>query len=177
MNAMEFTIRKATLADALGIAIVSVYTWKTAYSGLLPEEMLDKRLADLPKMAENMKKQIIDRDNYFVATVDDTVVGFTAFCSPCRNPDYADSGEIGALYCLKGYNGYGIGRALFEAAVKELVQRGYKTMIIDCLRGNPTLGFYEHLGGKVVAEREMVRIDHSRIEDVLFYDNIENLIR
>ena len=177
MNAMEFTIRKATLADALGIAIVSVYTWKTAYSGLLPEEMLDKRLADLPKMVENMKKQIIDRDNYFVATVDDTVVGFTAFCSPCRNPDYADSGEIGALYCLKGYNGYGIGRALFEAAVKELVQRGYKTMIIDCLRGNPTLGFYEHLGGKVVAEREMVRIDHSRIEDVLFYDNIENLIR
>ena len=174
---MEFTIRKATPADALGIAIVSVYTWKTAYSGLLPEEMLDKRLADLPKMAENMKKQIIDRDNYFVATVDDTVVGFTAFCSPCRNPDYADSGEIGALYCLKGYNGYGIGRALFEAAVKELVQRGYKTMIIDCLRGNPTLGFYEHLGGKVVAEREMVRIDHSRIEDVLFYDNIENLIR
>ncbi len=174
---MEFTIRKATLADALGIAIVSVYTWKTAYSGLLPEEMLDKRLADLPKMAENMKQQIIDRDNYFVATVDDTVVGFTAFCSPCRNPDYADSGEIGALYCLKGYNGYGIGRALFEAAVKELVQRGHKTMIIDCLRGNPTLGFYEHLGGKVVAEREMVRIDHSRIEDVLFYDNIENLIR
>lgn len=174
---MEFTIRKATLADALGIAIVSVYTWKTAYSGLLPEEMLDKRLADLPKMAENMKKQIIDRDNYFVATVDDTVVGFTAFCSPCRNPDYADSGEIGALYCLKGYNGYGIGRALFEAAVKELVQRGHKTMIIDCLRGNPTLGFYEHLGGKVVAEREMVRIDHSRIEDVLFYDNIENFIR
>ena len=177
MNAMEFTIRKATLADALGIAIVSVYTWKTAYSGLLPEEMLDKRLADLPKMAENMKQQIIDRDNYFVATVDDTVVGFTAFCSPCRNPDYADSGEIGALYCLKGYNGYGIGRALFEAAVKELVQRGHKTMIIDCLRGNPTLGFYEHLGGKVVAEHEMVRIDHSRIEDVLFYDNIENLIR
>ena len=177
MNAMEFTIRKATLADALGIAIVSVYTWKTAYSGLLPEEMLDKRLADLPKMVENMKKQIIDRDNYFVATVDDTVVGFTAFCSPCRNPDYADSGEIGALYCLKGYNGYGIGRALFEAAVKELVQRRHKTMIIDCLRGNPTLGFYEHLGGKVVAEREMVRIDHSRIEDVLFYDNIENLIR
>ena len=177
MNAMEFTIRKATLADALGIAIVSVYTWKTAYSGLLPEEMLDKRLADLPKMAENMKQQIIDRDNYFVATVDDTVVGFTAFCSPCRNPDYADSGEIGALYCLKGYNGYGIGRALFEAAVKELVQSGHKTMIIDCLRGNPTLGFYEHLGGKVVAEREMVRIDHSRIEDVLFYDNIENFIR
>lgn len=174
---MEFTIRKATPADALGIAIVSAYTWKTAYSGLLPEEMLDKRLADLPQKAENMKLDIAARDNYFVATVDDTVVGFTAFCSPCRNPDYADSGEIGALYCLKGYNGYGIGRALFEAAVKELVQRGHKTMIIDCLRGNPTLGFYEHLGGKVVAEREMVRIDHSRIEDVLFYDNIENLIR
>ncbi len=177
MKAMDFTIRKAKPADALGIAIVSAYTWKTAYSGLLPDEMLDSRLLDLPKMAENMKQGIINHNNYIVATVDDTVVGFTALCSPCRNPDYSDSGEIGALYCLKGYNGYGIGRALFEAAVKELVQRGYKTMIIDCLRGNPTLGFYEHLGGKVVAEREIVRTDHSRIEDVLFYDNIENLIR
>lgn len=174
---MDFTIRKAKPIDALGIAIVSAYTWKTAYSGLLPEEMLDKRLADLPKQAENMKQQIISNNNYIVATVDETVVGFTAFCSPCRNPDYSDSGEIGALYCLKGYNGCGIGRALFEAAVKELVHRGHKTMIIDCLRGNPTLGFYEHLGGKVVAERELVRIDHSRIEDVIFYDNIENLIR
>ena len=174
---MEFTIRKATPADALGIAIVSAYTWKTAYSGLLPEEMLDKRLVDLPKMAENMKQQIIDRDNYFVATVDDTIVGFTAICSPCRNPDYADSGEIGALYCLKGYNGYGIGRALFETAVKELVELGHKTMMIDCLRGNPTLGFYKHLGGKVVAERVVERIDHSRIEDVLFFDNIEKIIK
>lgn len=174
---MELIIRKATQADALGIAIVSAYTWKTAYSGLLPEEMLDRRLLDLPKQAENMKQGIMDNGNYIVATVDDTVIGFCAFCSPCRNPDYADSGEIGALYCLKGFTGYGIGRALFEVAVKELVQRGHKTMIIDCLRGNPTLGFYEHLGGRVVAEREVVRVDHRRIEDIVFYDDIENIIK
>ncbi|MBQ8599137.1 MAG: GNAT family N-acetyltransferase, partial [Oscillospiraceae bacterium] len=112
---MEFTIRKAVPADALAISIVSAYTWKTAYSGLLPDEMLDSRIAKLPQSAERMRQNIVDQDNFIVAVVDNVIVGFCTFNSPNRDPQYADSGEIGALYCLKGYNGYGIGKALFLA--------------------------------------------------------------
>ena len=34
-------IRKALPIDALGITIVNVYTWKTQYTGLLPDELID----------------------------------------------------------------------------------------------------------------------------------------
>lgn len=32
-------IRKAIPEDALGITIVNVYTWKTTYTGLIPNEL------------------------------------------------------------------------------------------------------------------------------------------
>ncbi len=174
---MEFKIRKAKPQDALGIAIVSVYTWKTAYSGLMPDAMLDRRIADIEKSVDMIRNDIIKYNNYFVAEVENTIVAFTAICTPCRNPEYNDAGEIGALYCLKGFSGQGIGKALFLEAVKELVQKGYKTMLIDCLKGNSALDFYQHMGGKVVAEKEVQRIDHSRTEVLVFYDDIEKLLR
>lgn len=173
---MKFQIRKARVEDALPITIVSAYTWKTTYSGLMPETMLDQRIADIPKNVEHIRKSIQENENYLVAVVDHTVVAFCAYCSPCRNPDYADSGEIGALYCLKGYQGYGIGKALFLAAAKELHKKGHKTMLIDCLKGNSTLAFYEHMGGRVVGERAVERSDHSRVECLVFYEDLESFI-
>ena len=174
---MEFTIRKAVPADALAISIVSAYTWKTAYSGLLPDEMLDSRIAKLPQSAERMRQNIVDQDNFIVAVVDNVIVGFCTFNSPNRDPQYADSGEIGALYCLKGYNGYGIGKALFLAGVQELVKRGHKTMALNCLQGNPTLGFYQHMGGKVIARKEDARMEYTLVEDVVFYEDLEAILR
>lgn len=173
---MEFNIRKAKPQDALEIAIVSVYTWKTAYSGLMPDAMLDGRIADIEKSVEMIRNDIIKHDNYIVAEIEKTIVAFTAICSPCRNPEYSDSGEIGALYCLKGFSGRGIGKALFLTAVKELLAKGHKTMLIDCLKGNSALDFYQHMGGRVVAEKEVQRVDHSRTEVLVFYDDIEKLI-
>lgn len=79
MKPIEFQIRKAVPTDALGIAIVSAYTWKTAYSGLLPAEMLDQRIKSLPQLAENMRQIIGEKDNILVATVENTLVAFCVF--------------------------------------------------------------------------------------------------
>lgn len=173
---MEFTIRKAVPADALAISIVSAYTWKTAYSGLLPDEMMDSRIAKLPQSAERMRQAILEKDDFLVATVDDTVVAFCAF-HPSRDENYPNSGEIGAIYCLEGFHGYGIGKAIFQAGVKELIKMGYQTMMLNCLQGNPTLGFYQHMGGKVIARKEDVRPEHTLVEDVVFYEDLEAILR
>ena len=172
---MEFTIRKAKPGDALAMEIVRVYTWKTAYSGLMPEEIIDLQINSLAKKWQPRRKALEENNNTFVATVDDTVVGLSCYC-PSRNPAYADSGEISALYCLSGFQGYGIGKALFKAAAEELAKQGYKTMILNCLRNNPTLGFYQHMGGTVVAEIKDERSYGTLIEDVVFYDSIEKIL-
>lgn len=173
---MEFVIRKAVPEDALGIEIVRIYTWKTTYSGLMPDELIDMQVDNLAKKWQGRREGLKTNDNMFVAVVDHTIVGLSGYC-PSRNPAYPESGEISGLYCLKGFQGYGIGKALFKAAAEALVKDGYQSMVINCLRGNPALEFYKHMGGSVVGEIKDERSYGVLIEDVLFYDEIETLIQ
>ncbi|MPM60389.1 hypothetical protein SDC9_107240 [bioreactor metagenome] len=43
-------------------------------------------------------------------------------------------------------------------------------MTINCLRGNPTLGFYQHMGGKIVGEIKEIHQGAELVEDVLLFD-------
>lgn len=105
-------------------------------------------------------------DNILLLKKDNTVIGF------CRygKSDYGDYGEIHALYVLKGFNKKGIGRKLFEAAKEEINKMGFKHFRINCLKGNPTLDFYIHMGGKITGEFENEIVGHTIKEDVLFFD-------
>ncbi len=48
----------------------------------------------------------------------------------------------------------GLGKKLFDEATTKLRQLGYSSVIINCLQGNPSLRFYKHMGGDVVAYRK-----------------------
>lgn len=163
-----FEIRKAVPEDALGIAIVNVYTWKTAYTGLLPEEVLDARISGLLERAESCLADLRQNGSFFVAADGRSVVGFCRY-GESRNSAYPDAGEIYALYVLKGYQGLGAGKALFSTAAAALSGEGCRSMILNCLNGNPSLGFYEHRGGKIVAQRTEEIKGKNVAENVLFF--------
>lgn len=164
-----FDIRKAVPEDALGITIVNVYTWKTTYSGLIPDEVIDLRIAELMERAEKCQTDIKQDDNFFIAAIGHTVIGFCCY-GVSRAKAYHSSGEIYALYALKGYQGLGVGKALFSAAVQVLKNSSYSSVIINCLRGNPSLGFYQCMGGKIVGQREDDIKGKKIIEDVLCFE-------
>ncbi len=170
-----YCVRKAVPTDALGIAIVNVYTWKTAYHGLVPEEIIDERVGQLQERAKQCRKGIVSDDNVLVATVEHTIVGFCIYThSRCK--DYSDAGEIVALYVLEGFHGLGIGKSLFLSAVRELRKLNYKTMFLECVRNNPSLEFYEHMGGKVVDECKEKIMGHTIVMNVVYYNDLHLLI-
>lgn len=160
------SIVKAQKEDALQIAIVNVYTWKTQYQGIIPNEVIDFRIENIERSENKISSRIVEDGQYFVAKKDNTVIGF------CRygKSDFGDYGEIHALYVLKGFSKKGIGRLLFEAAKEELNKMGFKSFRINCLRDNPTLDFYLHMGGKVTGEFENEIVGHTIKEDILFFD-------
>lgn len=164
-----FEIRKAVPDDALGITIVNVYTWKTTYSVLMPENVIDARIAELRDRAEKCRADIVRNGNFFVAAEKSTIVGFCRY-GGSRNDAYKDSGEINAIYVLRGFQGMGAGRALFSAGIEGLKAEGYASLILNCLRGNPALDFYRHMGGKVVAARcdEIQGVEIT--EDILYFE-------
>lgn len=163
-----FEIRKAVPKDALGITIVNVYTWKTTYTGLMPDEVIDARIAELMERTEKCRTEIEKNDNFMVASVENNIIGFCC-CGKSRNQAYLDSGEIYALYVLRGFQGTGAGKALFSAGARKLTAAGCSSMIVNCLQGNPSLDFYRHMGGKVVAQRRDEIKNRVITEDVIYF--------
>ena len=161
--------RKATVDDALSIAIVNVYTWRTQYTGLMAEELIQYRIKNLEETYKNVKNKIETGIEYYVVEDKNTVIGFCSF-GRSKNERYKNSGELYALYILEGYKSKGIGKALFNIAKKELQQYKYDTMIVNCLKGNPSLGFYIHMGGKVIEDNIIEKNGYKLKEDTLFYN-------
>ena len=122
-------ILKAQKEDSLQIAIVNVYTWKTQYSGLISENILNSRIKNIRQTEEKIKSRIISDGNYLVAKKDNTVIGFCRY-SKCENSGYEEYGEVNALYLLEGFKGQGIGRSLYQHLEKSLKESYLKKQLI-----------------------------------------------
>lgn len=147
------TVRKATPEDALEISIVSVYTWKTTYSGLIPEAFIDSRIERLMEIAERNKSEIEENNNFIVAMVDGVIVGFACY-GESREEEFINSGEIYAIYVLSSFQGKNIGKKIFNSCIEEIKKKRFDSVIINCLKGNNALDFYKHMGAKIIGERE-----------------------
>ncbi len=152
--------------DALGMALVNAYTWKTQYENLMPKEVIEFRISNVRDSYKKYKNRIIEDGQYFVAKIDDTVIGFVRYG---KSELEEGIGEIHALYLFKSFSGMGIGRKLFTLAKDALNQMGYSKIRVNCLRGNPSLEFYKHMGGVVSGEFENEMYGHKIIEDIIYY--------
>lgn len=162
-------IRKATPEDALGISIVNVYTWKTTYSGLIPEEFINSRIKKVAEIAERNKNEMENNDNFIVATVGNTIVGFASY-GESSEEEFINAGEIYAIYVLSGFQGKGIGKKIFRACIEELKKSRFGSVVINCLKGNNSLEFYKHMGAKIIGEREDKIKDILMIADILLLE-------
>ena len=135
----------------------------------MKDETINFRIKNVENSSEKIKKRINEDGNYLVAKKDNTVIGFCRY-GKCQEKGYEDFGQINALYLLEGFKGKGIGKRLFEEAKKEIKNMGYSKMRIDCLKGNPTLGFYLHMGGKVVSEFEHTFVEEKIKEEIIEFE-------
>ena len=154
-------IRRAGPTDAAAIARVYVDSWRESYRGQLPADYL----ANLSYEAfeRHWRRTFAARGWGFVAAVDGEIVGI-ASGGRARRQNLA-SGEIYVLYVLAERQGHGIGRGLFDACHFELAKRGHAGTLVWVLASNPARRFYEHLGGKRVAENTLA-IGGTRVREV-----------
>lgn len=149
------TLRPARLEDAAGLARVHVDAWRETYPGIVPQSYLDG--LSYQTLTESWQLTLAEPkpdDGIFLAEVEGQVVGFSCGGEE-REGDLEFLGELYAIYLLKSHQGRGIGRLLFGAMAQHLASRGYPNMMLWVLRDNPTVKFYEHLGGVKVREQEL----------------------
>ncbi|MCW5878433.1 MAG: GNAT family N-acetyltransferase [Anaerolineales bacterium] len=151
----KVAIRPARVGDAGAVARVHVESWRSTYRGLLPENFLNnldiqRRLDYWRSVFEN------ESPGEFALVAEHSTQGVVGFVSggPALEDLGPYSGQVYAIYLLASQQGQGIGRAMFEGARGSLVERDYAGFMLWVLEGNPTCGFYEHMGGQLIGRKE-----------------------
>jgi GNAT superfamily N-acetyltransferase len=148
------SVRVATPDDADAIERVRTDTWRDAYRGLMPDDVLDGLGYDGTQRREHMATRMTPQQFVLVAEHAGEVVGFVNG-GPSRVVDPAHPGEIYAIYVLPAHQGHGHGATLLRRAARELVARGWRGMLIWVLRENhPSRRFYERMGGRHLRDRD-----------------------
>jgi ribosomal protein S18 acetylase RimI-like enzyme len=146
-------VRHAFVDDADAIERIRTDTWRNAYRGLLPDSVLDGLGYDATRRRAQMS--VLPAHAFVLVAEDDGAVVGYCIGGRSRTPDDPFSGEVYAIYVLPEHHGRGVGRALLEAAAKELQTRGNLSMVIWVLRENaPARRFYERMGGVHVRDEE-----------------------
>jgi len=133
-------IRRGTPADAEALAHLHVDVWDEAYTGLVPQGILDDRREKVAERVERWRDILGQERTTWLAEDREGLIGF-ASVGPARDNDMDDLPELWALYVRAAYWGTGVGYALFETAI------GDRAAYLWVLAGNErAIRFYERQG-------------------------------
>jgi phosphoribosylanthranilate isomerase len=148
-------LRRAAQADAEALGRVHVQAWREAYSGLLPDGVLES--LDPQQQATMWRDRLASGSIVHVAERDGAIVGFGAGGLQLHS-SLPYSAEVHALYVMQSAQRCGVGRALMAAMARDLLRQGHWSAVLWVLESNtPARRFYEALGGRVVERREQLR--------------------
>jgi GNAT superfamily N-acetyltransferase len=150
-------IRPALPADSPACARVRVDTWRQAYQGLMPADILAKLSYERAEKAwrESLWENLHPGSFGLVAEDAPGQVVGVLMGGRERSGDPLHTGEIYVLYILPAYQRRGVGRGLFSAAVRRLQDDGYPSLLIWVLEKNPWRAFYDAMGGKPLRTAEL----------------------
>lgn len=162
-------IRAARVSDAEGIAKVHVYTWQSAYLGLIPDSFLqglsvEQRTTNWINNIENP----LPKSKTLVAEIDGEIVGFIGVGAD-REESLPHQGEVFAIYVLPGIQGRGIGAALMREGLTALKTEGLTCALLWVLDGNlRTRAWYESHGWRSTGRSKLDQRGNFALEEIQY---------
>jgi len=159
----EIVIRPAGTDDIEAIARVHIQSWYETYPGIMP----DRKIASLNMdgCRRNWENALATGSYVLVVIAGGELVGFVSGGKNRTNEDcetgIGDSceAELAAMYMLRAYHGRGIGRMMFDRFTARMQEEGYRSMVIWVAEKNPTVRFYERMGGEKVDRKILMICD------------------
>lgn len=168
-------VRAATRTDARAIAQVQVDSYLNTYRDFLPGEYLANfTYKEQEKDWLGWQKEH-PQDILLVAEEGGVVMGYALSRDVPEEPGW---GEVAALHVSPLLKWKGVGKALFVESARKLQARGCRSLLIWTLEGNPSRGFYEHLGGELNGIKHWIieELDFDKIEVCYRWEDINSLL-
>lgn len=142
---MALTIRPACLADAHDLAEIFASSWRSAYTGMIPQAEIDRR--DCAMRETQFRVSLTTPDHgFYLALLDGRPCG-TFIIGPSRDADLPDWGEIRSFYTLESVWGTGVAQDMMASALDRLREQGYSDVFLWVLTENlRARRFYERFG-------------------------------
>ena len=140
---MSYVIRWAVESDSNALGLIHANSWKVAYKGIIPDEVLDKISPE--KRGTRFYNVIKEKsEDTAVIVLDTKVVGFITL-GECRDNDLSnDHGEVWGIYLAPDNWHMGLGSILIDWGIRELSARGFKRVSLWVLEDNNSARkFYE----------------------------------
>jgi ribosomal protein S18 acetylase RimI-like enzyme len=157
------------------IARVHVASWREAYAGLIPADVLAN--VDLADRAARWRSYL-GAGGYptFLALVAGEPAGFIRTGQQGEPLCEGADGHIYALYVLQRFHRRGIGRRLMGLAAAEWLQQGRKSFSVGVLTANQgACAFYEALGAGFVRPDTYDWDGHVLDESIYVFENLPEL--
>ena len=144
-----FVIKQATTADIPQINKLAWNVFPETYKNILSHEQIEYMM-DWMYSIENLHKQMEQEGHiYYIAWQENTPVGYVSI-----QPQDKDLFHLQKIYVLPSYQGLGLGRALFERALKAIKEMhpGCCVVELNVNRNNKAVLFYERMGMRKARE-------------------------
>lgn len=154
----DWNIRPALIGDAQAIAAVHVESSQRTYAGIYPETYLNSFSVERRERSWHDRLTAAEPASLTLVGCDDDsrVVGFISGGRE-RTGKLGCDGELYAIYLLPQSQRRRLGTLLVRRFVRELEVRRFASMAVWVLALNPSRKFYEALGGRVIAEKQIER--------------------
>ena len=174
--ASDLVLRRASPADAAGIAHVHRESWRTTYAGILPLDVIAAQAGR--KTAAEWDRRLSSgpaAESTWLAERRGAIVGF-ASCGAARHRLEGLEAEIYALYVLQDHQRRGVGRELVRTCARHFVRQGEFGFYLWVLKANRARMFYEALGGQEVGEKTERLGLHSFAEVAYAWHDLTGLV-
>ena len=142
-------IRFADREDINTIGYLAHQIWPDAYGEILTADQLSYML-DLLYKPSALTKQMNQHHVFVLAELDEEPSGFASFSEIELNIF-----KLHKLYVLPGLQGKGVGRALLDFVISEVISRAGTTLLLNVNRHNKALNFYKKAGFEILREEDI----------------------
>ncbi len=152
MQAINYTITEATVADIPAIITIAEATWWHTYLPLIPKEQVDYMFGQI-YTPESLERQLnFWKHTFLLMHRGDECIAYASY-SP-RNEDETIV-KLHKLYVLPEFQGKGLGKKFMDEVINKTLAGGRKILELNVNRENKALQFYQSVGFTIVKEEDI----------------------